>query len=478
MFLIITLAVVERPDMPNALLGISGLNPWNLMLISTLLAFTFTRREFAPRLKSGILTLVLFYGVVVLVAFLREIGDLEGIYEYAELASLRAPTRKSIILDDAFNTFKYLVPGILIYFGCSSYFRLKEALAALMLLNVMLGLLVVKSMGFDAAGSGDELEQTAIRRIDRDVGYHRSDLAILLAGGSWALFNYARMFKSKILFYLILASSGVCGLAIGLTGGRSGMAIWAMLALFFGITRYRFILLVGPLLCAALVATVPAVQERFLQGIVYSEEENKHSRRAAQKGLEGGEVDVSSVTSGRTVIWPHVIEKIADAPFIGYGRRAMQRIGLSSQLLSEQGERFPHPHNAYLELLLDNGFVLALPVLAFFIIVIQMSVTLMFDRALPIYMIVGAITLSFVLSFLMGAVAQQSFYPKVSSVSMWVSIALMLRVSMERKLLEQQPDKKNSTAIDTGYKRSKSLLNKQRQISWLKSPVDKINRDS
>ena len=50
-----------------------------------------------------------------------------------------------------------------------------------------------------------------------------------------------------------------------------------------------------------------------------------------------------------------MIEKIKEAPLFGYGRLAMRRTGLSAFLMEQLGESFPHPHNAYLEQLLDNG---------------------------------------------------------------------------------------------------------------------------
>ena len=55
--------------------------------------------------------------------------------------------------------------------------------------------------------------------------------------------------------------------------------------------------------------------------------------------------------------WPLIIAKIKEEPYTGHGRQAMLRSGIAVYLYETFGEIFPHPHNAYLEQLLDNGLI-------------------------------------------------------------------------------------------------------------------------
>ena len=165
-----------------------------------------------------------------------------------------------------------------------------------------------------------------------------------------------------------------------------------------------------------------------------------------EKALELGQLSESdvnfvSLTSGRTIIWPVIIDKIDESPFVGYGRRAMQRIGLSKELGERHEEPFPHPHNAYLQLFLDNGLVLSIPVLGFFMLLLIYCWRLARDKRSPYFSLTASLASAFVLSFLLGAVAQQSFYPITSSVSLWVAIALLLRVVAERSYVDQMAPK-------------------------------------
>lgn len=424
LFLVLSMAIVERPDFPKQVFGIPGFNPWNLLMFTAVLAYMAAKsKQTDVRIEPAMKFLMVFYPAFILIAFLREIGDLNGIVEFAAYLGAEPIGPRGIFIDDFVNTMKYMVPGFLIYFGCTSKIQIREAAIAILAMNFMLALLTIKSMGFDALSSGTEMEQTAIRRLDRDVGYFRSDLAILLAGGGWAIFALSRYVESRILAMGLLVASGICALAIGLSGGRMGMAAWGVLALCFGALRWKSILIYGPLLFILVVSFVPAVQDRFLQGIGESE---------TNESAVEGEIDLNSVTSGRSIIWPEVIDKIKDSPLVGHGRRAMQRIGLSQQLGEDYDKPFAHPHNAYLQLFLDNGLLIGIPILLLFLSLLKSSLKLMLDKSCREFPLVGSISFAFILSFLIGAIAQQSFYPFIGSVSLWASIGLLLRVTADK----------------------------------------------
>jgi O-antigen ligase len=422
------MAIVELRWMPRQVFEIPGLNPWNLLLVVTVAAFIFSSRPARPQLATVWKILLVNYLVVLFIAFFREYGDLGELNRFGSAFGKAPLANKDIILDDLLNPIKYVAPAFLIYMGCDSEAKLREAVLAVLAMNVILALLVLKSLGLSGFANAMELNDTAVRRIDRDVGYFRSDLAILFAGGSWAIYAFRDVVRTRTAKFFSILFSGICAVAIGLSGGRMGMFAWGGIAAFLGTYKSRKILVIGALALTVILLAFPAIQQRLLQGIVY-DESDPHNIYLE----EGSDVNVASMTSRRTVIWPHVIDKISEAPLFGYGRRAMQRTGLSLFLAENFNAPFPHPHNAYLQLLLDNGLILGIPVLLFYFLIFQECFRLSRLKQEPEIAFVGTFGLVFVMGFLLGGVAQQSFYPMTSSVSMWVSIALVLRVSSEMR---------------------------------------------
>jgi O-antigen ligase len=109
--------------------------------------------------------------------------------------------------------------------------------------------------------------------------------------------------------------------------------------------------------------------------------------------LPGKIVDDYEVTSGRTLVWPYVIAKIGEAPIVGYGRLAMNRTGVTDQLMLELDEPFPHPHNMYLETLLDNGILGSTPIFLFWGMMLFYSARL-FRSDNRLYTAVGGLSLA------------------------------------------------------------------------------------
>ena len=102
----------------------------------------------------------------------------------------------------------------------------------------------------------------------------------------------------------------------------------------------------------------------------------------------------------------------------------MRRTGLATFLLEELGESFPHPHNAYLEWLLDNGVVGFVLMMPFYVVVLALSTSLLRDSRSPVFVAAGGAALALVLALLVGSVGSQTFYPREGAVGMWAAIGL------------------------------------------------------
>ena len=144
--------------------------------------------------------------------------------------------------------------------------------------------------------------------------------------------------------------------------------------------------------------------------------------------VKEGEISWYTVTSGRSFAWPFVLEKIAERPLVGHGRDAMIRTGTAAMLWYNYGEEFPHPHNLYLQWILDNGILGAIPVFAMFFIFVRRSLFLFRDTYDLTCVTIGGVTLALLLAFLIAGIGSQTFYPREGAVGMWCAIGLMLRV--------------------------------------------------
>lgn len=410
--LIVLVAVLEHQDMPRAMFEIQGLNPWNGLLAAILLAWIFDRSRQGLRWDMpSPARLLLWLGLgVVLFGFVRLILDRQNLVQELTVAQITS--------DYLFNPVKWVVVGLLLFDGCRDRRRLVLGLASIFTLYFLISLQVIRWVAPSGALDGGNLSSYTIRRLQREVGYHRNDLSTMLAGASWALLAALPMVRSMGHRVGIVVASFVVLLAQLLTGGRGGYLAWCSVGLILGLVRWRRYLVLAPLIVILAVSLVPSAANRALEGI--------HDDPSS----DSQEVDLEEFTAGRNLLWPRVVDTIWDAPFVGYGRAAMQRTGLSAWYGASQGdERFiNHPHNAYLEMLLDSGVVGLIVALAVYGYFLAIALILVRDGRDPEFLSVGGITASLIVAQLVGSISGQSLWPRETTVGMWCVIGLLLRV--------------------------------------------------
>ena len=409
------MAFLQHPDMPRSIAGIPGLNLWNLLYANILAAWLAARgREgLVWDMPKSIRIAFILYLLVILIAFLRCFWNPTHFYE---------GTRTSMVFDYLINPMKFLLPCLMLYDGARSHERVCWALGVLALVYFLFAVQVIKGVGLHFnLSSGDELESRAARAVSRAVGYHRVEMSMMLAGASWGLMALSRLAEQRILRWGLWGGAGTIVLAQALTGGRTGYVSWGVAGLALCLIKWRKALPLIPLGILAVVLLMPGVRERMLTGFQNG------------SGPIQSEADSSAITSGRTVIWPYVIEKIKARPLIGYGRLAMVRTGLYEWLGAELNEVFHHPHNAYLEQLFDAGIAGFLCVFAIYYFALTRSLSLFIDRESRLFEAAGGFALALVLALLAGGMGGQTFYPREGVVGMWAAIGIAFRVWVERE---------------------------------------------
>jgi O-antigen ligase len=425
--LVLLMAIIEHPDMPKSLLGLQGLNPWNLLLLIVILAWAVTRsREgLVWDMPGRMVALLMMYLAVVLVSLVRMMTD---------LTRLEDISLGTLVSEYLINTLKWVIPGLLLFDGCRTRSRFMLGLAVLLSVYVLLGAQVIRWMPTDEILTGETLSDRSLKILLNEVGYHRVNLSMMLAGASWAILATLPLATGISQRVLVIAASLAVSYAQALTGGRMGYVTWALLGLILGLVRWRKYLLLAPVVALAITWTVPSAVERMLQG--FSVETRDHNvalttNTALIEPEDQDAPDAYTVTAGRNVAWQYVIEKIGENPVFGYGRLAMQRTGLEAMLWEQFQESFPHPHNAYLEMLLDNGWLGLLLVMPFYVFVLRHAISLFRDERSPVFQAIGGVTCALVMALLLASFGSQTFYPREGSVGMWCAIGLLLRITVQ-----------------------------------------------
>ncbi|MBW7992598.1 MAG: O-antigen ligase family protein [Planctomycetes bacterium] len=421
--LIVLMAFLEHPDMPSKLLGIQGMNLWNLLMISVLLGW-FVQRRYegcALDMPKGVNILLVIYFLIILISFLRMIADRDNI------PWVGTP---KLISSYLINTFKWVIPGLLLFYGCRSRERAKIAFIAILLFGFFLAVQVTRMIPPGYVFAGTDAHRRL--KLNREMGFNAVDLSVILAGMSWAMVATVAFFKKRGTKLLILLIVGFVSYAQALTGGRGGFVAWGLTGLSLCLLKWRKYLILAPVVVMLLPIVFPGVASRMLVGFGTSDMSGEST------------IDTYQITSGRMQIWPYVIDKIRESPIIGYGQLAMIREQVTRQIRSELKDSFPHPHNAYLEWLLDNGLVGFIPVMTFYIVIIIYATKLFRDRTDPLYSATGGMTLSIVMAQLIGSMGAQTFYPREGTVVMWCAIGLTLRMTVERS-------KVNAAVLNQNY---------------------------
>jgi O-antigen ligase len=429
--LVVLIGVVEHPDMPKSIMGITGLNPWNVLLLFVMLGFLSSRSNESNPVKfpPGIKFLLFIYIFYCFLAYIRMATDTnEFFYWYTDVLFAEPPTNKELFAEHIINTLKWLVPGFLMFYGCNSKERFNYATISLVSIFVLLSLQVIKAMPLGSLLDGDRLQLLALKLLSSNVGFHRVNLAMLLSGAFWAIYSFSFYTDSKKTKYLIYFLCVLTLWALALTGGRTGYATWIAVGFVLAALKWRRLIIYTPVFLMLVVLLVPAAQDRLMQG--FSEDNVDQRSEELEKDMlvnENSSVDLYTVTSGRTIAWQFVLDEIGKNPLFGYGKESMIRTGLSKLLMTRYHENFPHPHNMYLQWTLDNGLLGLIPVLIFYFTILKYSLRLFKDRENQENELIGAITLSLVIALFVAGFGSQTFYPREGAVAMWCAIALTIR---------------------------------------------------
>jgi O-antigen ligase len=419
----VLMSLVEHPEMPRTMFGIPGFSPWNFLIINVVFAWLNQRRyeDLVWDMPRNISVLLFFFIGTIFFSLVRLLIN----------PTQYCPFDTAGILNEGFvNSLKFMLPFYIFYDGCRTRQRSVAVVAAILAMYCILGLMVVKHMGLHGIDAGQDLNGRGAKLVHASTGYHRVDMAMMLAGASWGMFACVGLVKSKWHKMAVFGAFLCLSLGEALTGGRTGYVTWCLIGLLLCVLRWRRMLPVLAVGVMIALCFMPAVVQRMSMGFGATTDNIIVNN------------DSSRITSGRTEVWPYALRGISESPLLGYGRMGFLRSGLAAKYVMESGdeEEVASPHDAYLEMLLDNGvigFVLVVPIYA---VLLFYSLKLFMDRSDRLTSTVGALSLSLFLALLIGSIGAQTLYPREGVAGMWAAAGLMLRRYVDRQRQTQESE--------------------------------------
>ncbi len=421
--LIVMTAFMGHPDMPRSIMGIQGLNTWNVLLVAVAVPWAVKRRQEGRRwdLPPWGTGLLVCYVVVVVLACFRAAMDVDSFPKAGTEGSSPIGITK-LISDHLINSLKYLVPGIMLYDGCRTRSRLTIGLVSTLMMALVFSTVVVRAVPVSGLKATGKAEMKQRRQIGKRVGFHANSVAMISTAGFWGVMAASALRKRRWHLIVAVGAALITGLAVAMCRSRAGYLSFVVLGLLYAAFMWRSLLVMMPLGIAILCVAFPGLPQRALQGI-------------GEVGVAGGvEHNLHEVTASRwTVIWPPAIEQVSEAPLFGHGRLSLLRRPSFDAVTSEMGHCPMHPHNAYLEMLMDSGLVGLSIVLAMYGSIAVASVSLLRDRRDSVSRAAGGAALAAVVALLTMSVTGQSLFPKENSQMAWCLYAVAMRVWVEKR---------------------------------------------
>jgi O-antigen ligase len=338
--LLVVLMPLSRSHLfPHAMFGITGLNPVNLLLAGTLGACLLQNlgagklRGFLPR------PLVWLYLAPLIAAAalgVRHVEDIvPGFYLYGLIQFHDAA---GYLRDMLFKPLLLVVFALLVAAAAARSAQPAAFLVPACLSVWVMAALVLGFVALSGAGLG-QLAASGARGFLSPLGIHANDLGRLYVSAyALLLFTWAAAGPGAPRA-LLAASIGLVVIALVLTFSRGALLGFMVVnVLFLAWRRSGKVLLVGALLALAAPLLVPdAVFERL--GTGFGEGAN---------AVSAGRIDG---------LWLPLLPEFLRSPLFGHGRASI--LWSDVMHLAETGEAgvigTTHPHNAYLETLLDMG---------------------------------------------------------------------------------------------------------------------------
>jgi O-antigen ligase len=338
--ILLTLLLPIEPSslFPHSLGGVKGLNPMNVLEAATLVSFLLhakageITRLVPPRLFWLYLAPIAVGGVIG-AQHVDQIPDVFG----DDMAIAFVTDAAGYLRDFLLKPMTIVLVGLLLGAAAARSKKPQQFLIPIIASVWIIALLEIQYVVFSGVGLG-QLASADARNFFAGMGMHANELGRVFAlAYGLLLFMWAET-KSPALKIVLMATMATVALALLLTFSRGAFLGFVIVSLLFVLWKFNSRTMVLALVGALLVSL-------FLPGAVYDR---------VMMGFEGGG-NVNEVSAGRVDgIWLPLLPELLKSPIWGNG---LSSIMWADAMRSGTMLVVGHPHNAFIEAILDLGVV-------------------------------------------------------------------------------------------------------------------------
>jgi len=342
--LIVMLPIESSYLFPRSMMGVTGLNPLNLVLLATLISFLARGKDLKRFLPKPVVWL---YFAPVAVAALLGSRHVDDIFPFFwEIEVIHFHDAFGYIRDLAVKPSLIVVAALLIGMAVAQSKKVENFLVPVIASVWVMSLMLISFV----VGSGmslGELASATQRSFLSAVGMHANDLGRLYAVAyALLLFTWGET-KDLRLKTVLLATMAVLTIALLFTFSRGAFIGWVLVNVVFLVWKFNA-------RTAALAVLAGGLALAYMPGAVI---------RRMSLGLVGG-TDVNAVSAGRVEeIWLPLLPDLLRTPPWGNGLDATMWV---NAVWTETMLPVTHPHNAYIQTYLDMGIIGLVLLLAFY----------------------------------------------------------------------------------------------------------------
>ena len=325
---------------PHAMMGVQGLNPINLLLVATLASYMAKGRLDAPAALVPKHLALLFILPIALAALMgtRHVDDIHPEF-YAQLV-INYTTWTGYLRDALIKPMLIVFAAVLVGAAVAKARRPEPYVSALLIGAALLAFVMIGYVITSGVRIGWLASPRARAFFDLAMGAHANELGrVFVTVYALTLFAWweTKAEKVKVALFLLL---GIVTIGIVLTFSRNAFLGFFLVNGLFLLWRFQAKKLGLAMLGAALAAALAP-------GALY---------RRITYGFDSGSPDaVNAVSAGRVDgIWLPLVPDALESPVWGQG---LDSIMWSHAMLSGQTLFVGHPHNAYLQAILDMGLI-------------------------------------------------------------------------------------------------------------------------
>jgi hypothetical protein len=333
--LLVMLPVEGSYLFPHSVFGVTGLNPLNLVLAATLFSYLirgYSLKNFLPKQLGW------FFIVPIVIAGLIGSRHVDEVHPYFyEIEIIHFTDALGYLRDVLLKPMLTVVAALVIAQAVQKSKKVENFLVPLI---VSVWVMSVMAIGYVVAEgiSIGELALTTSRTFFSALGMHANDLGRLYAVAyALLLFTWGET-KDVRLKSMLFATMALLTFALMLTFSRGAFVGWVMVNVLFLVWKFNA-------RTVGLAVLAGGIGVAFMPGAVIGR---------MSLGLVGGG-DVNEFSAGRVEeIWLPLLPELFKSPIWGNG---LDSTMWAKALWAEMMLPVTHPHNAYMQAILDMGLL-------------------------------------------------------------------------------------------------------------------------